>query len=260
METWMMATTCPERPPLMIAVPTANTGQTAAADLPHVTCKIAGTLEERVAAFRLVYDNYLQAGLIDPNPDAFRVTPYHLLPTTNVFIAEAGGEVICTVTLIGDGQLGLPMESIYSAEVNAARSQGLYVGEVSCLAFQQVQFKQFLAVFVQLTRLMAQHARAYGMDQFLIAIHPRHARFYERFMGFKRIGNPKQYPSVRNAPAVALCLDFSYVDRHRPACYDQYFKTPMPMSELRPQRMSAEEIDYFRTAAETSEQWVPMTV
>jgi hypothetical protein len=217
---------------------------------PEVFCRIAGTRRDRLDAFQLVYERYQQSELIQANEFGLRVTPYHLLPTTNIFVAVQGAKIICTVTLIGDGEFGLPMESIYPQEITERRRKNLYVGEVSCLAFEPMSLNRFLNVFMQLTRLMAQHARAYGMDQFVIAVHPQHARFYQRFMGFEQVGALKTYPSVRNAPAVACCLDFAAIDHYRPKCWESYFGSRLPDVELRSAPMSDEECDYFRPIAE----------
>ncbi|HLJ11099.1 MAG TPA: hypothetical protein VKU82_07915 [Planctomycetaceae bacterium] len=214
-----------------------------------VYCRIAGTHFDRIAAFELVYRKYAEAELIQPNRFKLRVTPYHLLPTTNMFVAVEGSRVACTVTLIGDGELGLPMESIYSSEILDRRRKNLYVGEVSCLAFEPMPLNKFLLVFMQLTRLMAQHARSYGMDQFMIAVHPQHARFYQRFMGFEQVGPLKTYPSVQHAPAVACCLDFSAIDLTRPKCWTSYFGSRLPETEIRSRPMSDDECDYFRPIA-----------
>lgn len=219
----------------------------------RVVYKIAENLRERKAAYRLVYSNYLTKGLISPNRYGLRVTPWHLLPTTNTFIAVQDDQVVGTVSLIGDAGLGLPMEAIYPAEVEAARIQGLYVGEVSCLATQGTGFREFLPIFVELTRLMAQHARATGMDQFLIAVHPKHGPFYKKFMGFEQIGHLTEYPSVNNAPAVAYCLDFAHIDRQRPACWERFFGTPLPLDDLQSQPMSDAELDYFSPITELAE-------
>jgi hypothetical protein len=145
------------------------------------------------------------------------------------------------------------MDRVYPAEVLDRRRKGLRIGEVSCLAFEPMVLSNFLAVFVQLTRLMAQHARSHGMDQFTIVVHPQHARFYERFMGFQRVGPLRIYPSVRNAPAVALCLDFAAIDRNRPKCWTMYFGSRLPDEELRPIPMSADERDYFGPIASLNE-------
>lgn len=207
--------------------------------------RIAGTPADRMAAFQLVHRKYSQADLIESNPYGVRVTPYHLLPTTNVFVAIEQKRTVCTVTLIGDGPLGLPMESTYEDVVADRRTRGLYVGEVSCLAFEQMPINKFLLVFMQLTRLMTQHARSYGMDQFLIAVHPQHSRFYQRFMGFEQVGPLKNYATVRDAPAVACCLDFSAIDRNRPKCYSAFFGTRIPEEELVSRPMSDDECTFF---------------
>lgn len=230
----------------MIAITHPTVGYRARDSVDSIRYKITDGLPERIAAYQLVYQNYLHKGLIEPNEHRLRVTPYHLLRTTNTFTALQGTEPICTVTLIGDGELGLPMESIYHEEVEQARREGLYVGEVSCLACGDLEIREFLPLFVKLTRLMAQHARAHGMDQFLIATHPKHGRFYQRFMGFEQIGEEKEYPTVRNAPAAAYCLDFARIDRERPACYDEYFGSPMSARELVPRPMTRLELDFFR--------------
>jgi len=227
---------------------------------PEITYRIARTRAERISAFRLVYQNYVQKGLIDENPFGMRVTPYHLLPTTNVFIATQGEEILCTVTLIGDGELGIPMDTTNEDVVAHSRSHGLSVGEVSCLATKTLEFRRFLPIFVRLTKLMAQHARSYGMDQFLIATVPRHARFYQRFMGFEQVGEEKPYHTVCDTRGVACCLDFHKTDRNRPKCYDQYFGAALPKSELIPGPMSRSDVRFFSSAAQFAVDSVPALV
>jgi len=219
------------------------------APLKEISYRIASTQYERRAAFNLVYEAYVETGLIEPNEFEMRVTPYHLLPTTNVFIAVYQDEIIGTVSLIGDGELGLPMDCIYDREVNGLRDRGYSLGEVSCLAHRRQQVKQTLPLFVQMTRLMAQHSRQNGMDQFLIAVHPRHAQFYMRFMGFEQIGSQKSFPSVRNNPAVACALNFPRIDVERPACYSQFFGTAIPMEDLHSTPLNALEVEEFADAA-----------
>jgi hypothetical protein len=207
--------------------------------------QIAGTFEARSSAFELVYRKYTETGLIQPNRFNLRVTPYHLLPTTSIFVAVERDRVICTVSLIGDGVLGLPMEGVYASEIRDRRQQRMHIGEVSCLAFEPMVLRNFLMVFMNLTRLMAQHARASGMHQFLIAVHPQHARFYERFMGFERVGPLRSYPPAQDAPAVAMCLDFAAIDQNRTLRWKSYFGSRLPPDELRPRPMSSEERAFF---------------
>jgi hypothetical protein len=212
----------------------------------EVCYRVAASREQRSGAFRLVYNSYLTAGLTQFSFLEMRVTPYQLLPSTEIFVAEHRGEVILTVSLVADGDLGLPMEAVYPNEVAALRARGFRFGEVSCLADRRSQFNGFFPVFLRLSRLMAQYARRQGLAGLLVAVHPRHARFYRRFMGFQQIGDEKAYPTVRNNPAVALCLDFARIDRDRPECYNSFFGEWLPDEELLPHPMDESERDYFR--------------
>ena len=73
----------------------------------------------------MVHDAYVRAELSEVDPCGMRVTPYHLLPSTEVFIAKCGSDVISTMSLIADGQLGLPMETIYAEEIGHYRELAL---------------------------------------------------------------------------------------------------------------------------------------
>ncbi len=213
-------------------------------------CCIAQTRSQREAAFRLIYQAYVRSGLGVPNAHEMRVTPYHLLPTTTIFTAELtsgpeDGEVFSTVSLVGDGDFGLPLERVYPNEVAERRQQGLRLAEVSCLADRRSDFRRFFPVFCALNRWMIQAARAQGYDQVMVAVHPRHARFYTRNMGFEVIGDLAEYPSVCNRPAVPLCFDFVKNDTHQLPYYHRFFDDPIPPGELQPVPLSALDLAYF---------------
>src|SRR5689334_20585841 len=96
--------------------------------------RIANSRYELAQALSLVYHNYLEAGLIEPNAAEGRVIRQHALASTEVFVAKTRNEVFGTATLVRDSALGLPMESIYAREVETRRDQNLCLAEVSCLA------------------------------------------------------------------------------------------------------------------------------
>lgn len=189
-----------------------------------------------------------------------RVTPYHLLPTTEVFLATCRGETIFTMSLVLDGELGLPMECVYAEDVARRRAQGLVLAEVSCLADRRDQFRGFLPVFLSLSRMMAQHAWCRGVHELLVAVHPRHARFYRRYMAFEPVGPLRAYPTVRNNPAVALALNFDKVDRERPASFDTFFGQWLPEDQLKPQPIPLAQSDYFRRMIDPSFRIAPLPV
>jgi hypothetical protein len=215
----------------------------------QVSYKVASSPDERAEAFGLVYKAYLRAGLIDENPFEMRVTPHHLLPTTDVFLAQVRGVVISTVSLVADGELGLPMESIYRDELAELRGRGGRLAEVTSLADRRRYLSRTLPVFVSLMRLLGQSARKRGIDRLLVAVHPRHAKFYQRFLKFEALGGQRSYPLVRNNPAVALTLDFERLDRTRPLGYEVFFGDAIADEQLRPWPMCDAERQRFEAVA-----------
>jgi hypothetical protein len=223
----------------------------------------ADAFDERLAAFQLVYRSYLKRGLGARNIFKMRVTPFQLLETSQIFVAterqrspiskpfprifihpsEGRSEqasilqdiVISTVTLIGDGRLGLPMESMFGVEIEELRSQGRQLAEVACLADAVSDPRRFLQTFTQLTRLMAQFSRYQGVQNLVISVHPRHAKFYARYFGFRPITDRvANCPYVKNRLAVGLNLDFELFDFEKPKSWHEIFGSWVPQDKLRP--------------------------
>ena len=197
--------------------------------------RVASTASEREQAFRLVYQAYLGSRLVRPNPVEMRILPHHLLSTTEVFVAAEYDRILSTVSLVRDGELGMPMEDIYPEQIAAQRLLGKHLGEVSCLASVA---NLNLKVCLELFRVMVQAARQRGVDALLVAIHPKHERFYRRYLAFESLGGRTGYPAVCNQPAVALLLDFDRIDAHRPANWQRFFGESLPESALRAVPMS----------------------
>ena len=214
-----------------------------------VIFKIADNQSERAGAFRLVHETYVQAGLMRPNAFQMRVMPHHLLPTTATFVALTGSKVIGTLSLVGDGRLGLPLERVYGPEVDELRKPSTWLGEVSSLASVGATADLSFHVLIGLMRLMGQFSKRHGLEHLLVAVHPRHARFYRRAMSFRQLGGERPYPSVCNRPAVALHLNLSCLDEAPPDTLSVIFDEPFSDSDLRFSPISAEERRYFAPAA-----------
>ena len=196
-----------------------------------------------------------------PNASGMRITPYHLLPTSDLFVACNEGKVIYTMTLISDDQEGIPMESVFKAEVEKRREEGTaYLAEVSCLASRSDYLPrgQMYHVFVRLASLMVQSARENGVDKLLIACHPRHARFYEGWLGFSRVSDERNYSPVRNKPAVALEHDFALRDREVYRLHKKIYGHSFRHWELYHQPMLKEERDHFAEIADFYETYFPL--
>jgi predicted N-acetyltransferase YhbS len=175
--------------------------------------EVAATPTARDEAFRLVHDRYVERGYCHPAPDGRRTSFHHALHTTRVFVARAGGHVLGTLTLIPDALCAPPMAELYRDELAGLGIARGRLAEVSALAVAPGLGGRGIDVLISLVRrLVAYATRVAAVDALCIAVHPRHAAFYER-LGFRRIGAAKAYGAVNDAPAVALALDLRGASR-----------------------------------------------
>lgn len=218
--------------------------------------KIADSRDERVQALRLVHDVYTAERLMPPTASGMRVTPWHLSEGTNIYVAKQAQRVVCTMTSVPDGEHGLPLETIYPSEVAARRRAGRRLAEVTCLAARQDAYstEQGFRVFVRLVGLLFQACRFAGRERLLIAVHPRHARFYRRALGFEQIGGVRVYPSVCDQPAVACEHDLSrHADPRFPLLADVY-RFRFASRDLVGRPLGGTEREYFQRATLDSSQ------
>lgn len=211
---------------------------------PGLTYKIAQSQDDLHQAFKLVYKSYRRAGLVDENPSEVRLTPFHLLPSTEVFITKLRDTVVSTVSLIGDGELGLPLESIYGTNVSLIRRRGLRMAEIGSLADRRDSPVRFVETFAAMGQLLAQVAMKRGYDGLVAAAHPKHARLYSRILPFEQIGHQVDCPYANGNPAVMLALVF---DDHRGSqLYERFFGSLSSSTNTAPCPWSAETRAFFR--------------
>ncbi|KAA5546254.1 long-chain N-acyl amino acid synthase [Roseiconus nitratireducens] len=175
---------------------------------PRIKISIARTRSDLEQAFRLVHHSYVRAGLDGPNETGMRLCRHHFLESTEVVIAKLEDVVVSTASVIVDSPLGLPAESMYGKELQALKSRGLRIAEVGCLADRRKSPARFIQMFRRLSTLIAQAAEARGCNALIAATHPRHARFYARYLGFETFGEIHECPYANGNPAIALLLDF----------------------------------------------------
>jgi len=159
-------------------------------------------------AFRLLHDQYVAQGYMEPHPSGLRLNIHNALPSTRVFVARAGRRVMGTMTLIVDSQLGLPMDEIYADNLGALRNRQRRLTEASGLALDPECHRSGVPVLMRIIRLVTLHAaEVLRSNDICIAVNPRHAAFYRKVFHFEDIGGMKPYGKVNGAPAVALRLD-----------------------------------------------------
>jgi hypothetical protein len=129
--------------------------------------------------------------------------------------AESGGAVVGTLGLCLDGAVGLPADENFREQLDILRDQGLRLCEPSRLAIDAGMTKRVFASMIHVSYLYA-HV-LHGYSDYIIEVNPRHVAFYQRMLGFERVG-PVRPCSRVGAPAVLLRLSLRAMGMHISAC------------------------------------------
>ena len=180
-------------------------------------------------AFLLLSAKYRARGYEVPSDKPFRFTPFHVLPRTLTFVAKHGKQVVATLSLVPDNELlGLPMEGLYGSEIAGLRRAGGRIAEATSLADRISSTTEFLQVFLSLIKLLMQSHVRRGGDCWVITVNPRHAAFYRRMLGFRRLGPRRSYDVVEGHPAEAYVLDVDSMQQAAPKMHEDMLCDPLP--------------------------------
>jgi hypothetical protein len=170
---------------------------------PGIRFKIASSSTEIAKAINLVDDCYVARGILDHEQK--RVSIHTLLPTTTVFVALHGNEVLGTASLIEESPLGFPMEQVHP-EVEKFRDTLRRSAEVGSLA--TVARYRSSGLSIMLYNMLYRWARYYrNIDDLIIAAHPSSEGFYSNVLLFEKIGPIQEYKKLRGAESIPLHLD-----------------------------------------------------
>lgn len=130
-------------------------------------------------------------------------------PNRLTLVASSGQTLVGTVTLGLDSDEGLLADELYGQEINAFRSKGRKVCELSKFALDpQYSSKEILAALFQLAYIYAHNV--YKATDLFGEVNPRHAGSHKRMFGFRQISDIRTCPRV-GAPAVLLHVKLSEV-------------------------------------------------
>ncbi len=170
--------------------------------------RIAQRRNDFLQAFRLLYDAYLTRGYIAPHPARIRFGPHYAYNSTRTLVVETrAGNVVGTLSVVGDSHRGLPMELVYGREVAALRSLRRRLAEATGFAIRLPGQHRSATAFFALTRFLVQYCYWCRYDDLLITVHPLQVPFYEQVLGFEVLAGCRPHPMVQGAPGVALRLD-----------------------------------------------------
>lgn len=191
---------------------------------------IATSRAELTGAFELVYRTYLAKGYTEPHPGQVVYREVFGLPCSRTIVAvhQAMG-VVGTLTVVEDNPLGLELARTYPREVQALRAEGGRVAEITCLAIDSARRFRRGEIFFGLTRFMIQYAFWRRCDDLLIAIHPRHLRFYRRYFRVSPLGPCRPHGFVCDHPSVGCRIELGSLKRNvEHELWRRYFSDELP--------------------------------
>ena len=164
--------------------------------------RLTDTSDGRNTASMLINRMYAwrgYAGNHQPSSDPNRIT----------LTATDKGDVVGTLSIGIDSEVGLMADEIFKDELDAHRQRGAKLCEFTKFAFDpSVRSKTALANVFHLAVIYARDM--HGCTDIVIEVNPRHRRFYERMLGFRKEGELKVNPRV-DAPAYLLRVNLQFV-------------------------------------------------
>ena len=174
---------------------------------PHI--QVADRLEDVTGAWRLVYQTYCRTELIDPNPYGIYTVPQAVWSESAVFCGKVEGVIAYTMTAYHDGPQGLPLDAVYPDELNQLRRDGRSLLEVVLVADSRREITRQLRTLLELMRYATYFGLHGGSRDAVVGVHPRHAPFYQRLLGFQPLGAVREHPGVKGAAVTLLHLDWN---------------------------------------------------
>jgi hypothetical protein len=128
--------------------------------------------------------------------------------TLSACVADA---TVATITAGVDSEEGLYVSRLYPDEVRDLRAQGRKLCEFTKLAVDEsVRSHAVLGAIFHVACMYV--SNLHRCSDVLIEVNPRHVRFYQRMLGFRRAAEERLDPTV-NAPAVLLRLELKQAAR-----------------------------------------------
>lgn len=134
-------------------------------------------------------------------------------PNRVILAARQYDELAATLMLSRDSPQGLLADALYAPELARLRRPERIVCEVSRLAVDPDFSSRDL--LIALFKAAFQYARDFfAASDAVIEVNPRHARYYQRLLGFKLIGRQRQCRRL-DAPVVLLHQELDGMDMLR---------------------------------------------
>ncbi|TWT81132.1 hypothetical protein CA13_25800 [Planctomycetes bacterium CA13] len=208
-------------------------------------CRTARCRKDYAASFATLYECFHRSDLCLHHQSKMRILPFHLRPETQVFVCEQGGNVCGTISIVLDEGEGMPLAKVFADEAKQKRVAGHRIAELSSLAISPTNSHCKPEAFAKLTSIAVAFARHHGVDELLATVHPRHARIYERVMGFRTISDVAAHGGVLGQPAVLIAAPIDDPDLVISSWHHWYFTNPYSDNDLSRTQIPAADRHFF---------------
>ncbi len=178
---------------------------------PGLSFDVAADARQVTDAWGLVYRAYLSAGLIHANHAKLHTVAQAIQPNTAVILGRIGEMPVSTISAYIDGPKGLPLDAVYHDELEALRQSGRRLTEFGLFADRRQHLFRSIDALLELIRYATYFALSCDATDGVIGVHPHHANFYTRLIGFEPAGEVKEYETVKNNPVALLRIDWAKV-------------------------------------------------
>lgn len=171
------------------------------------TVRVANSMEEREAVFKLAYQVYLDKGYVHENANQWLINSYDTAQDTVILIVlDAQKNIAGSLTMVFDSRERLPADKIYHEELNQLRHSRKRLTEISRLVISP-NYRNSKEILILLFNYMAIYAsQIKKIDNLIIEVNPRHKEYYKSILCFEEVGSEKPCPQVKDAPAILLSL------------------------------------------------------
>ena len=172
---------------------------------------LARSPRERQRALELHRDVYIRKGLLQDATGRPQVPPQACAPGSAIFVAKDHDAIIGTITFYMDSVIGLPIDVVHRAEVDAMRRRFARVAEVGGLAVHED--RRGGGITMLLYRATFRWATATHAQCIVACVNPSCRRVYSKLLLFEVLGDCKSHPRFLGAPSIPIGLDLTTVPR-----------------------------------------------
>jgi len=158
---------------------------------------------ERSAAHQLLWNRYVKLGFWSEDDENTDKLYFHKKAETACFMISEDSMPLGTISVFPDGEEGLPLDNVFSEEIESFRFSGRKIVEAGAL----VTSGSNPYILHSLLKIVLDYSLQNNVDDIFLTVNPKHLLFYQALFCMQKIGEFKSHPGVNGFPAVLLRMD-----------------------------------------------------